>query len=442
MRLFGSRSLSWRLASRFTVSLVILMIGLNVTVAAIIAWRFPDLSRGADPALPTIIRDSLLPTRDGLMLRPTSALAQARESAPQLWFEARDATGHTVRYGAVPPEMEPLIARLPILAELDLKTEAASELTTKIATVAIDGSSIKVIYGGKADQSSLLAGVIAILGILFFPALIVPALLSFVAIPLLVRRALAGLRRTTVLAASISVDSLPNRLPTDDIPIEIEPLVHAVNTALDGIEATVRGRQRFLADAAHELRTPIAILQARLEGLTPSPGKNDLLRDVGRLGAVAEQLLDMQRFAVRQNVVDVDFVALCEQVVADLAPVAIEAGYDLEFATVPRSAVIRGDATSIERAVTNLVVNAIQHGGGSGTISVSIVSTSIVEVADEGPGIGVEARRIFEPFYRLRPSSTGAGLGLALVRQIAHLHGGHVHVVPTPRGACLRLVLG
>lgn len=442
MRLFRSRSLSWRLASRFTVSLLILMVALNVTVAALIAWRFPDLTRGADPALPPIIKDSLVATQNGLSIRPTRALTEARQSAPQLWFEARDEAGHTARYGTVPSEIRPLVARLSVLAELDLKTKATSGLTTKISTITIDGSPIKVIYGGKTDQSSLLAGVIAILGVLFFPALIVPALLAFVAIPLLVRRALTGLRRTTVLAANISVDRLPNRLPTDGIPTEIEPLVHAVNTALDGIETTVRGRQRFLADAAHELRTPIAILQARLEGLIPSPEKSDLLRDVGRLGAVAEQLLDMQRFAVRQNVTDVDFVSLCEQVVADLAPVAIEAGYDLEFTTVPRSAIIRGDATSIERAVTNLVVNAIQHGGGSGTISVSIVSPIVVEVADEGPGIGVEARRIFEPFYRLRPSSTGAGLGLALVQQIAHLHGGHVRVVPTPRGACLRLMLG
>jgi signal transduction histidine kinase len=442
MRLLRSRSLSWRLAVRFAASLVVLMIAINIIVAALIVWRFPDLARGADPALADTIRSSLVTTSQGLGVRPTKALLDARRSAPTLWFEAQDGAGHTARFGDIPPEIRPLLARLPLISELDVKAQSASGLTAKISTVRINGDPIKVLYGGKVDESSLLGAAITVLGVLFFPALIVPIMLAFIAIPRVVRRALAGLRRTTALAAGISVDSLPNRLPTDDVPTEIEPLVQAVNTALDGIETTVRGRQRFLADAAHELRTPIAILQARLEGLPPSAEKINLLRDVGRLGAVAEQLLDMQRFAVRQNVTDVDFVALCEQVVADLAPVAIDAGYDIEFATVPHRAIIRGDATSIERAVTNLVVNAIQYAGGSGTISVSIVSETVVEVADEGPGIGVEARRIFEPFYRLRPSSNGAGLGLALVQQIAHLHGGHVHVVPTPKGACLRLVLG
>ncbi len=71
----------------------------------------------------------------------------------------------------------------------------------------------------------------------------------------------------------------------------------------------------------------------------------------------------------------------------------------------------------------------------------SAASGGVVEVSDGSAGIGVDARRIFEPLYRLRPSSTGAGLGPALIQQIAHLHGGHVNVVPTSKGACLRLVL-
>ncbi len=440
-RLFASRSLSWRLASRFTVSLVLLMVTLNLTVAGLIVWRFPDLSRGADPALANMIRGSLIPTKDGLRVQPTKALLDESKSAPKLWFAAQGEAGRVVRYGDVPSEMQQLANQLPVLSELDIKTSPTTALTAKISTVSINDRPIKLIYGGKADPMPLLTSAITVLGVLFFPALIIPILLSFIAIPRIVRRALVGLRRTTLLASDINVDSIPNRLPADDIPTEIEPLVRAVNTALDGIEATVRGRQRFLADAAHELRTPIAILQARLEGLPLSQLKTDLLRDVGRLGAVAEQLLDMQRFAMRQNVSDFDFVALCEQVVADLAPVAIDAGYDIEFTSAPQSSVLRGDATSIERAVTNLIVNAVQHGGGSGTIAVSIISRAILEVSDEGPGIGVEARRIFEPFYRLRPSSTGAGLGLALVQQIAHLHGGQVQVVPTPKGACLRLTL-
>jgi signal transduction histidine kinase len=102
-----------------------------------------------------------------------------------------------------------------------------------------------------------------------------------------------------------------------------------------------------------------------------------------------------------------------------------------------------GDRSALERALTNLVQNAIQHGGRRGTITIHVGLPATIDVSDEGDGIPPEQRAlIFEPFYRLTPLDRGAGLGLNMVREIARLHSGHVSVFDGANGgACFRLAL-
>jgi two-component system, OmpR family, sensor histidine kinase TctE len=129
--------------------------------------------------------------------------------------------------------------------------------------------------------------------------------------------------------------------------------------------------------------------------------------------------------------------------VADFAPLAIAAGYDLSFEPAPKSVRAQVNALQIEQAVANLIRNAIEHCDGTGTITVLVDKAGGIEVRDEGPGIPEEEHEhVFEPFYRLRPRSSGAGLGLNLTRQIARLHGGRVDILTGPwRGARIRLQL-
>jgi signal transduction histidine kinase len=212
---------------------------------------------------------------------------------------------------------------------------------------------------------------------------------------------------------------------------------------LGRIDEDVSQRRRFFANAAHELRTPIAILQTRLEASAAGPERARLLLDVARLAQTAEQLLDMQRFGAIQAWADVDIVELCRTVVADSAPMAISGGYELSFETEKPSFIVKGDRDSLERAIGNLVRNAIEHGGGSGHIRVEVTGDGMIEVADDGPGIPREEHeKIFEPFYRAKPRSEGAGLGLSIVRQIAQTHKGDVSVVPQLWGSRFRLELG
>jgi signal transduction histidine kinase len=221
------------------------------------------------------------------------------------------------------------------------------------------------------------------------------------------------------------------------------PLVTAVNAALARLDHGYTQQKRFLADAAHELRTPIAILQTNLEAMPTSRQQQKLLNDVGRLANTAEELLDLHRMDnTRRSMQEVDLVQLCKSVTADLAPNAIAAGYEISFSADCDRMLVQGDPGALERVISNLVRNAIEHGGGQGAIRVIASQPNVIEVSDEGQGIPADQREdVFEPFYRASPKHSGAGLGLNLVKQIIQRHGGQVSIMPSERGAHFRISL-
>lgn len=437
--LLRKQSLRRQLVFGVSALLGLVLLTLALAIGALVAIAAPD-ARGADNALAPRIAASLEAGPNGLRIEPSEALHAITASHPQFWFIAADAEGRTVAYGVVPEQYAALAGDLSRIRHLEIQTSGDARLTAAFATVQVDGRPVKLIIGGKFGDAPFMAAVAIIVGLIYLPVLIVWAVLSAFAVPWLVGRSLSGLNDVMTLAAAISVDNLPTALHAKSIPEEIQPLVAAVNSALRRVEDSIRSRQRFLADAAHELRTPISVLQARLETLPPSAEREALLRDTGRLAAIANQLLDMQRFAFIHHAEPVDLREIAERVTADLAPPAIAAGYELNFVAPDAPIALRGDPTSIDRALTNLVTNAIQHGGGHGAITVFAFADGSVEVQDEGPGIPIEAQAlIFEPFYRARSRGEGAGLGLALVRQIARLHGGEVSTLNSSTGARLRV---
>ncbi|MDA4635875.1 ATP-binding protein, partial [Escherichia coli] len=234
------------------------------------------------------------------------------------------------------------------------------------------------------------------------PLILVMALATLVVTPFVVRRAHRGLGHVANQAEKINIDERGTRLPLDDVPQEVTPLVTAVNSALGRLDEGYERHKRFLLDAAHELRTPIAILQTRLESLPASPANGRLLEDVARLGILAEQLLDLQRLSQNgMQFAAVDLVAVGRRVAADLAPLAIAAGYAMSFEPEIARVAVRGDQAALERAMINLVQNAIQHGGRKGTITIRVKPDAAVVVEDEGAGVPPDQRSaIFEPFRR------------------------------------------
>jgi signal transduction histidine kinase len=159
---------------------------------------------------------------------------------------------------------------------------------------------------------------------------------------------------------------------------------------------------------------------------------------------LAEQMLDLQRVnRQKDSFIDVDLVAICRKVTSDLAPLAIAAGYEMSFEAAVDHIHVVGDQGALERAVTNLIQNAIQHGGRKGLIAIRLMQPATISVSDEGPGIPLQHREnVFEPFYRLDSQSRGVGLGLNLVREIVRLHGGHVVLLESSGGgACVEMLL-
>ncbi len=394
-----------------------------------------------------VLADALARDADqALLLRPTGELAKLRAEVPNLWFVIRDEQGQHLSEGRIPPEYVPAAALLDQLndARLGAQNGPRSRPDAVVKWVRTEAGDVQILTGteGRMSLRRFAMGVSGGFLSVILPVLLLMAAATAIVTPVVVRRALGGLRRTATRAAEITFDRRGVQLPVSDVPIEIGPLVDAVNDALRRLDMGFERHQHFLAQAAHELRTPIAILNARVATLPPGTDKIGLLEDAARLTTLAGQLLDLQRLDQKESrFAPVDLVAMAKQVVFDLAPLAVAAGYDMSFEPEPRLALVAGDHTSLERALTNLVQNAIDHGGRQGTISVRINAGGSIDVADEGTGIARHDRgRIFEPFNRLKPDGRGAGLGLNLVREIMRLHGGDVVVVDGPsKGACLRM---
>jgi signal transduction histidine kinase len=263
--------------------------------------------------------------------------------------------------------------------------------------------------------------------------LILPILLILAGVDFfIVRRALEPVSKASDMARAISPQSLEVRLPTEHLPNEILPLAHAVNQAFDRLEQGFRIQREFTADAAHELRTPLSILRARLSGIRDVELRRELEADSDRMARIIGQLLDVAELDsfVLQPGATADLQALGEEVVEYMAPMALARGRHLALTGPGRPVPVRGDSEVLFQAVRNLVENALSHTPPGTTVDVKIEAQGIVRVMDRGRGVTpAERELVFQRFWRRdRSKSGGAGLGLAIVKRIVETHGGEVSV--------------
>ncbi|WFU85033.1 HAMP domain-containing sensor histidine kinase [Bradyrhizobium sp. CIAT3101] len=439
--------LSWRLLALQAALLLALV---TVVVGALCASGFVLAERDEDRVI-DVVQRALAHNADGdLILRSTPDLKQLRAETSDLWFLVRDRQGHSLTEGAVPPEFAAIGGGLDQISQARLGWQMFEDDPRKPAArlkrVETDAGNVQIItatQGRLTGAKALLMTSLAFLGIAL-PGLLVMGTATFIATPMIVQRAFRGLDTTADQARRIDIHQRGARLSVERIPLEVVPLVTAVNDALARLDQGYARHKRFVADAAHELRTPIAILNTRLESLPSGPDKTRLLEDAARLATLAEQLLDIQRLdRCGHPFTRIDLVAMAQSAAADLAPLAIAAGYELALDAPSSPIETIGDAAALERALTNLVQNAIQHGPRRGTIGIRVSKPACIEVTDEGAGIPRDQReQIFEPFYRLSPLDRGAGLGLNMVREIVLLHGGQISVTDgIDGGTCFRMTL-
>jgi len=260
-----------------------------------------------------------------------------------------------------------------------------------------------------------------------------------------VRQGLHPVRAVAGEAARIDMNSLHQPLPLTGVPAEIAPLVQAMNEALERLSASAARMRRYTANAAHELRTPLAIMRARLEDAEEPTFKSDLMRDASQLQAIVEQLLIASRLSEHQTAIDqdIDLAETVRQIVSDYLPLAIECDRKIEFESDEGAIVARGNRRAIECVVANLIDNGLRAEPVGGTLLVCVRDDGVVEVVDHGDGVSIADREmIFEPFWRKSETTPGTGLGLAIARELMEKLQGRVCVDETPGGgATFRLQL-
>jgi signal transduction histidine kinase len=251
------------------------------------------------------------------------------------------------------------------------------------------------------------------------------------------RRGLSPLIKAANQARQIDTESLNQRLPENEMPLEVAPFVSAINDALARLDAGVERQRRFNANAAHELRTPITILLARVENPREEGFRRDLRRQLNQLRNIVEQLLVSARLAGRppRKEETIDFAALVLSIVGDYAPLLAESGRHIAFEGPSSTVMVRGDRRALESVAVNLLDNALRAEPEGGTVLVHLSPGGTLDVVDHGEGVAESDRKlIFEPFWRKSEATPGTGLGLAIVKEIVELHGGRISVEETPGG--------
>jgi signal transduction histidine kinase len=271
---------------------------------------------------------------------------------------------------------------------------------------------------------------------------IAPILFLLLAIDVaIIRRAVRPVIAASNFAERIGPLRTDLRLPELGMPREVQPLVHAVNEALDRLEEGFRVQREFTADAAHELRTPLAILRTQIDMIGDRELARSLRNDVENMSRLVNQLLEMSE--LETFVIDAgdtaDLVAVSAEVAAFLAPIALANDKRVAVTGARGPVVVPGNADMLARAVRNLVENALVHTVPESTVEIAIEADGTIAVSDRGPGVpAAEREHIFRRFWRRdrrRPGSSG--LGLSIVARIAERHSARVSVADHPGGGAI-----
>ncbi|MGQ9365741.1 sensor histidine kinase [Azospirillum sp. ST 5-10] len=419
------------LARRMILGLVafVALIGLLVMLAEpVTADRVSVAEWLASEEVKPLLAASLVHDATGqLVLVPSPGMAAYMEKNPGFWFLATDGVTKT-KGGAA--------------SSIEVFDGDRANSHGAIFHIFTRHGRVGVLFGGY--QGDLWDGVQAWLTDRlgrWLRALIVVAVCTTLVTIGLVHFLLRPVQRAAQAAAALTPGQPVPALPEEGVPAEILPLVTATNAAFARLDEEHERQRRFIANAAHELRTPIAILGVRLDELPESAAKLALRHDVKRLSMLADQLLDVERLhhGGGDGRRPVDVVALSRDVVAEMGPLAIGLGSALAFDTALPRLELCGDEQALRGVFLNLVSNALTHGGANVAIEVRVRADGAVEVADNGVGVGADARdRVFEAFQR-SGGGGGAGLGLYIVREVLRAHGASIDLRDGRPGAVFRI---
>ncbi len=332
--------------------------------------------------------------------------------------------------------------KLPQYAQLGFNTVTTSDGAWRVFSMLADEQIVQVAQPISARRdlatSMALRTLVPLLAVVPFLALLVW---------LTVARGLRPLDRVAIAVGQRSPAVLEPLVETG-LPQEVQPLVGALNGLLGRLARALNAQRAFIADAAHELRTPLSAvyLQAQLAERASTDAERraalaELKRGLQRVTHLVEQLLTLAREepgVTNRPFAPVDLAALARAVISDHAQLAAAKNIDLGYADGDGGAIsmtVAGDAVALHTLLSNLVANAVRYTPEGGKIDVAVGADDdrpTLAVRDSGPGIPVaEQERVFDRFYRgSAMRSSGSGLGLAIVRSIADRHGAEIVLGP------------
>ena len=293
-------------------------------------------------------------------------------------------------------------------------------------------------------------------GIRPYVPVVVNELIQHVALPLIplsllmllfnilaVRRVLNPLRRAEAEVDRLDPEDMALRITEPKEPREVTTLVRAVNRALERLDSSMAILRSFTANAAHELRTPLSIMQLSIDQLPKGEQRDALLSDNRPMTRLVNQMLDLAQADAKafETGALVDLAEVGRKAVTLLAPVAFDAGRDLAFEDFG-TATTKGHEEAIFRIYRNLIDNALAHAPGESPIEIEVGPGPRFSVRDYGPGISdTDASKLFERFWRKdRSTSQGAGLGLGIVQKLAEAHGGSI-AFENPEGGGAKFIV-
>jgi signal transduction histidine kinase len=418
-----------------TLSLSVAAAAIFLVLLSTVIWL--DIAREREQtfcqaAAAILYRATVVDPGRGLTIRSTDSIEELKSTSPNLWYlvsydnlinefgrERRPALPFSLPYtGPV---------GFSVLNTVDQKSSFC------LAVVRRGASELVMMIGGAQVRFDQIARSFVVRN--FFSVLLLAiAFASTVAAGafLSARFVARSIERVTRLALAIEPTAPQASISLDEVPVELKPLVRALNRAFHEIDAYIQRQRRFLGNAAHQLRTPLTLLRAKIEDVTEPALKGELVRDVRRLSSLVSAMLDLARLqnhAIEKR--PIDLAVVTRDVLADFSPSALDAGIELSLEQVEEgTVVVHGVEAAVRSALANLVGNALIHARGAGRV-VANLNRGSVSICDDGAGISPSSERV-EPFQTGNTAKEGSGLGLSIVQEIMAAHGGALIITSTP----------
>ncbi|MVT77840.1 sensor histidine kinase [Bradyrhizobium cajani] len=418
------------IARTFALSLGIAATTIFLTMLGIFIWRYPTEEREfrTCQVVAAVLERATVIEGKNLTVRSTPALAELKADSPNLWYVV--SAGDLIsEYGSEHRPALPFV--FPYHGPVGSSVFSTLDQKSTFCLAAMQRGSLRLammvgepqVRFGRIARNFLARRVSSlILVALAFAATV--AIGSALAACFVSR----GIARVTHRALAIDPAAPQGSISLSEVPYELKPLVEALNRAFAEIDAYIRMQRRFLGNAAHQLRTPLTLLRAKIEDVPEPALRTELVRDVRRLTSLVSAMLDLARLqnhAIEKRPIDLAQIAL--DVLADFSPSALDAGIELALEQDGNGPfLVQGVDAAVRSALANLVGNALIHAHGARRI-VATLSRDGISIDDDGAGLPAGAEhKLLEPFQTGNTAGDGAGLGLSIVREIMAAHGGEL----------------